>query len=272
MAEAPWVDARLAEVPLGDESKGVLAGRVAVVTGGSRGIGRALAAALRTAGAAVVVSGRSREKLERTAKEIDVVPVEADAMDRAEASKPVREAIARFGGIDVLVNNVGGSAGGNPDLFADADDRFEANLTLNLTSAYWSTKAAVASMRARGHGRIIQIGSGASKHAAASPAYTAAKHGIVGLTKQLAVDLARHRITVNCVCPGWTSTDLVSWEQLGAAQGVDAATARKRAEAESAQRRILAPEELGALVVLLASDAGAPITGQVIGVDGGYRL
>src|SRR5690606_18647719 len=105
-----------------------------------------------------------------------------------------------------------------------------------------------------------------------SPAYTAAKHGLVGLTKQLAVDLARHGITVNCVCPGWTATDLVSFDQLGAAQGIDAATARERAEAESAQRRILEPEELGPMVVLLASDAGAAITGQVISVDGGYRL
>ncbi len=257
---------------MSNDASGVLSGRVAVVTGGSRGIGRALAAALRSAGADVVISGRSRDKLERTAKEIDVVSVEADAMDREQASKPVREAIAHFGGIDILVNNVGGSAGGNPDLFSSDDDRFEANLTLNLSSAYWSTRAAVGSMRERGHGRVIQIGSGASKHAAASPAYTAAKHGIVGLTKQLALDLARHRITVNCVCPGWTRTDLVSFEQLGAAQGVDAATARKRAEAESAQRRILEPEELGAMVILLASDAGAPITGQVIGVDGGYRL
>jgi 3-hydroxybutyrate dehydrogenase len=198
--------------------------------------------------------------------------VQADAMDRAEASKPVETAIARFGGIDILVNNVGGSAGGNPDLFGSGDDRFEANLTLNLTSAYWSTRAAASSMRDRGHGRVVMIGSGAAKHASASPAYTAAKHGLVGLTKQLALDLARHRIAVNCVCPGWTQTDLVSFEQLGAAQGVDAATARKRAEAESAQRRIMAPEELGPMVVLLASDAGAPITGQVIGVDAGYRL
>jgi len=257
---------------LSSSSNEVLRGRIAVVTGGSRGIGRALAAALRRAGAEVVISGREREALDRTAAELDVVPVQADAMRREEAVRPVEAAIARFGGVDILVNNVGGSAGGNPNLFSSGDDRFEANLTLNLTSAYWTTKAAVGSMRSRGFGRIIQIGSGASKHAAASPAYTAAKHGLVGLTKQLAVDLARHQITVNCVCPGWTATDLVSFEQLGAAQGVDAATARERAEAESAQRRILEPEVLGPMVVLLASEAGAPITGQVISVDGGYRL
>jgi len=249
-----------------------LAGRVAVVTGGSRGIGRAIARALRMAGARVVVSGRSAATLEEAAKALDVVAVEADAMDRAQAARPVEAAIARFGGIDVLVNNVGGSAGGDPDLFGSGDDRFEANLTLNLTSAYWTTKAAVRSMRERGRGRVIQIGSGASRHAAASPAYTAAKHGLVGLTKQLARDLAPHRITVNCVCPGWTATDLVSFEQLGAFQGVDAATARRQAENESVQRRIMEPDELTPMVVLLASDAGAPITGQLIAVDGGYRL
>lgn len=249
-----------------------LSERVAVVTGGSRGIGAALAAALRAAGAQVVISGRSAETLEKTAAAIDAVPVVADAADREAAGTPVREAIVRFGGVDILVNNVGGGVPSNPDVFAADLDGFEANLALNLTSAYWSTSAAVHSMRDRGQGRILNIGSGASKHAAASPAYTAAKHGLVGLTKQLAVDLARHGITVNCICPGWTNTDLVSFEQLGRAQGQSAEQARSSAEAESAQRRILEPEELGAMAVLLASAGGAPITGQVIGVDGGYRL
>lgn len=250
----------------------LLVGRVAVVTGGSRGIGRAIATALRAAGAEVAISGRGREALERTSNEIGALAVEADATTREGAVQPVAAAIARFGGVDILVNNVGGNAGGNPNLFSKDDDRFEANLTLNLTTAYWSTKAAVASMRERGHGRIVMIGSGSSKHAGSSPAYTAAKHGLVGLTKQLAQDLARHAITVNCVCPGWTATDLVSFEKIGAAQGIDASVARQRAEAENAQRRVLEPDELGPMVVLLASAGGAPITGQVIGVDGGYRL
>ena len=249
--------------------------RIAVVTGGSRGIGAGIAKAFVSAGARVVISGRNRDALDATASEIGATPVIADASNREEASRPVREAIAQLGGIDILVNNVGGNAGGNPDLFAgDAteDDGFEANLRLNLTAAYWPTKAAVHSMRERGAGRVINIGSGASRHAAASPAYTAAKHGLIGLTKQLAVDLARHSITVNCVCPGWTNTDLVSFEQLGRMQGISTEAARKSAEHESAQRRILEPEELGPKCVLLGSAGGAPITGQVIGVDGGYRL
>lgn len=249
-----------------------LKGRVAVVTGGSRGIGAALASALVAAGAEVVISGRNKEVLEKSAAQIGAVPVVADALNRAEADAPVKEAISRFGGIDILVNNVGGSTPGNSDIFAGDDDAFESNLTLNLTSAYWSTRASVHSMRERGYGRVINIGSGASKRAAASPAYTAAKHGLVGLTKQLAVDLARHAITVNCVCPGWTNTDLVSFNQLGKMQGTSADEARRSAEMESAQRRILEPGELGPMIVFLASEAGTPMTGQVISVDGGYRL
>ncbi|MCR9093524.1 MAG: SDR family oxidoreductase [bacterium] len=253
----------------------LLRDRVAVVTGGSRGIGAGIAAALVGAGARVVISGRRADVLETTADEIGATAVVADAADRTAAGEPVRHAIERFGGIDILVNNVGGNAGGNPNLFAgepEDDDGFEANLRLNLTAAYWPTRAAVRSMRERGHGRVINIGSGASRHAAASPAYTAAKHGLVGLTKQLALDLARHGITVNCVCPGWTNTDLVDFDVLAKAQGISHSEARASAEAESAQRRILEPSELGPMCILLASDAGAPMTGQVIGVDGGYRL
>ena len=249
--------------------------RIAVVTGGSRGIGAGLARALSAAGATVVISGRNEASLKKTATEIDATPVVADATKIAEAGEPIRQAIERFGGIDILVNNVGGNAGGNPDLFAgkaDTDDGFEANLRLNLTTAYWPTKAAVPSMRERGGGRVINIGSGASRHATASPAYTAAKHGIIGLTKQLAQDLARHSITVNCICPGWMNTDLVSFERMGEIKGLSAEEAQRNAENESAQRRTLEPAELGPICVLLASAGGAPITGQVVGVDGGYRL
>jgi NAD(P)-dependent dehydrogenase (short-subunit alcohol dehydrogenase family) len=246
--------------------------RVAVVTGGSRGIGAAIAAALAEAGADVVISGRTKATLQRTADAIGGVGVVADASDRDSAREPIRQAIERFGKVEILVNNVGGNGGGNPDLFDGDDDAFEGAIALNLSAAFWATRAAVGSMRSGGYGRIINIGSGASKRAAATPGYTAAKHGLVGLTRQLAQDLARHGITVNCVCPGWTDTDLVSFEQMARRRGVDEAQARSEAEAESAQRRILDPGELGPMSVLLASPDGAAITGQVIGVDGGYRL
>lgn len=253
-------------------SAGRLEGRVAVVTGGSRGIGAALAAALTREGAQVVISGRTAATVEATAERIGGLGVVADASNSPGAREPVRRAIAELGRIDILVNNVGGTAGGNPDLFDGKDSAFEDTLALNLTSAFWSTRAAVGAMRDAGYGRLINIGSGSARTASSSPGYTAAKHGLVGLTKQLAQDLAPHGITANCVCPGWTNTDLVDFARMARAQGTSEAEARARAEADSAQRRILEPEELGPLVVLLASPEAAGITGQVIGVDGGYRL
>jgi NAD(P)-dependent dehydrogenase (short-subunit alcohol dehydrogenase family) len=251
---------------------GRLEGMAAVVTGGSRGIGAGIAAALAAEGARVAISGRTEATLLETAEAIGGLAVVADASDSESAREPVRRAIAEFGKVDILVNNVGGNGGGNPDLFRGDDFSFEASIALNLMSAFWTSRAAIGSMREHGYGRIINIGSGASKHAAATAGYTAAKHGLIGLTKQLAQDLARHGITVNCVCPGWTNTDLVSFSDIGKHSGVAEAEARGRAEAESAQNRILEPGELGPMSVLLASPEGAAITGQVIGVDGGYRL
>ncbi|MBW2499079.1 MAG: SDR family oxidoreductase [Deltaproteobacteria bacterium] len=251
---------------------GRLAGRVAVVTGGSRGIGAALAAALSKEGARVVISGRTQATVEETAERIGGIAVVADASDAQSARAPVRRAIEELGRVDILVNNVGGAAGGNPDLFEGKDSAFEETLALNLTSAFWATRAAVGAMREAGYGRLINIGSGASRTASSSPGYTAAKHGLVGLTKQLAQDLARYGITANCICPGWTNTDLVDFERMAKARGTSTAEARAWAEAENAQQRILEPAELGPLAVLLSSPEAAGITGQVIGVDGGYRL
>jgi 3-hydroxybutyrate dehydrogenase len=127
-------------------------------------------------------------------------------------------------------------------------------------------------MRNEGYGRVISIGSGASRRAVASWAYTAAKHGLVGFTTQLAKIAAPHDITVNCLCPGWTNTSLVDFEKLARARGISVEAARSAAEADSAQGRILEPEELAPLAVLLASPAGGAITGQTIGVDGGFQL
>ena len=255
----------------------VLDGRVAVVTGGGRGIGRAIALGMAKEGAAVVVSSRTQEQLDRVVAEVnhaggEGLAVTADAADEDQARSPVRAAVDEFGRVDVLVNNVGGSSAGNHDPFSGDSGAFMGTLTLNLISAFWTSQEALIPMREQGHGRIINIGSGASKRAAASVAYTAAKHGLVGLTKQLAMAAAPYGITVNCLCPGWTNTALVDFEKLAAAKGVTAAQAEADAHADSAQRRILEPEELAPMAVLLASEAGGGITGQVISVDGGYRL
>jgi NAD(P)-dependent dehydrogenase (short-subunit alcohol dehydrogenase family) len=251
---------------------------VAVVTGGGRGIGRAIALRYAREGATVVISSRTRSDLDAVVAQIDheggapAVAVVADASDRDDARRPVREAVSRFGRVDVLVNNVGGSVGRHHDPFTGDDESFERTIVLNLTSAWWTTREALPGMRERGFGRIISIGSGASKRAAAALAYTTAKHGLVGFTRQLAQATGRTGITVNLLCPGWTNTSLLDFEKVAQRAGTTVEEAIESAASENAQHRVLEPEELTGMATLLASDDGAGITGQVISVDGGYRL
>jgi 3-hydroxybutyrate dehydrogenase/3-oxoacyl-[acyl-carrier protein] reductase len=256
---------------------GLLSRRVAVVTGAGRGIGRAIALRYAAEGAVIVVSSRTATELDAVLRDAGTgddrgFAVVADAIDPEGARLPVRAALERFGRIDVLVNNVGGDTGGNPDPFAGDDESFDRALALNLTAAWRASTAGLPSMRERGFGRIVNIGSGASKHAAASVAYTTAKHGLVGLTRQLAAATARYGITVNCLCPGWTQTSAVDFDAMAARSGRTADEHRARAESENLQRRILEPEELAGMATLLAADDGRGITGQVISVDGGYRI
>jgi NAD(P)-dependent dehydrogenase (short-subunit alcohol dehydrogenase family) len=254
-----------------------LEGKVAVVTGGGRGIGRAIAVRYAAEGATIVVSSRTLGELAATLDlaEVDTdrgLAVVADATDRDDARRPVFEAIDRFGHVDVLVNNVGGSLGGNPDPFVGNDAAFEQTLVLNLTTAWWTTTAALPGMRDRGFGRIINIGSGASKTTGASVPYTTAKHGLVGFTKQLAAAVAPYGINANVLCPGWTNTSLVDFDRMASARGTTPEQERARAEAENLQHRILEADELAGMATLLAGDDGRGITGQVISVDGGYKV
>jgi meso-butanediol dehydrogenase/(S,S)-butanediol dehydrogenase/diacetyl reductase len=255
-----------------------LLGRVAVITGGGRGIGRALALRFASEGATVVVSSRTVADLDAvlaTAEAGGASPglaVVADASDRDDARRPVAQAHERFGRVDILVNNVGGSVGRHHDPFTGDDESFEGTLTLNLTSAWWTTRTALPIMRDQHHGRVINIGSGASKRAAGSIGYTTAKHALVGLTRQLAMATGDHGITVNCLCPGWTNTSLLDFEKVAARNGTSVEEAIAVAERDNAQHRVLEPEELAGMATLLASDEGAAITGQVISVDGGYRI
>jgi NAD(P)-dependent dehydrogenase (short-subunit alcohol dehydrogenase family) len=256
---------------------GQLTDRVAVITGGGRGIGRAIALRYAAEGATVVISSRTSGDLEDVLQAAGVgadrgLAVVADAMDRHDARRPVTEALARFGQVDILVNNVGGTVGGNPDPFAGDDNAFEQTLTLCLTSAWWTTSAALPSMRERGFGRIISIGSGASKMTGGSLPYVAAKHGLAGFTKQLAAAAAPYGINVNLLCPGWTRTSLLDFDKIAARQGTTAAQEEDRAAQESLQHRVLEADELTGMATLLAADDGRGITGQVISVDGGYKV
>ncbi|HEV8298814.1 MAG TPA: SDR family oxidoreductase [Acidimicrobiales bacterium] len=254
-----------------------LAGRVAIVTGAGRGIGRAIAIHLGSCGAQVVVSSRTSSELEdvlRAVREVgsDGLAVVADATDRDGAKAPVHAALRVYGQVDVLVNNVGGRVHTNHDPYTCDEDVVEQHLLLNVTSGWWTTREVLPHMRARGHGRIIYIGSGASKRSGAPLAYTAAKHAVVGMTRSLAASTGTDGITVNCLCPGWTNTPHNDFALIGQRWGVSASEARARAESENLQHRVLEPEELTAMVALLASEDGRGITGQVISVDGGYKV
>ena len=127
-------------------------------------------------------------------------------------------------------------------------------------------------MIGQGYGRIINIGSGYAKRSGGLIAYTTAKHGLIGLTRAMAAEVAAEGVTVNCLCPGWTNTQLADWGSLGVAWGTDAAGAQARAAAENLQNRVLEPEELGPMAALLASADSEGVTGQVISVDGGIAM
>jgi NAD(P)-dependent dehydrogenase (short-subunit alcohol dehydrogenase family) len=247
-----------------------LQGKTAVVTGGGRGIGRAIALGLAAEGASVAVLSRTElEAVVAEAKEAggDGIAIPVDAMDGPALKRAVAEAHPG-GSLDILVNNVGGLLGTPADLGAldHDDDLWERNIALNLNSAYYATRAALPLMVAGGYGRVITIGSGYATHGGGTISYSAAKHGLVGLTHALAYQVPAG-ITVNCLCPGWTNTEVLSWS------GPDGpAQAAAKAKVHTVQGRVIEPEELVPMAVLLASPAGAAITGQVISIDGGYKV
>ena len=257
-----------------------LENKVAWVTGGGRGIGRAIALAFAADGASVAVSSRTIEELESVANEIrelggKAFAVHADAMSFEDIRECAKTIHVEFGPIDILLNNAGGGTRVDPDGLSPQaldDEMFIANLSLNLVSAYRASKAVLPSMLERGYGRIINIGSGYAKRSGGAPAYTAAKHGLIGLTRAMAAEVGHQGVTINCLCPGWTNTRLVNLDAMAQYQNVDVDVVRERIESENLQHRILEPEELGPMAALLASPDAAGITGQVISVDGGYKV
>ena len=257
-----------------------LKGRRALVTGGGRGIGRSMALALADAGADVAVASRSLPELETVANEIKErgtrgVAVVIDVMSREQITAGVDEAARKLGGLDILINNAGGVIAEKPTYLNPIDHdpaTFEDNLFLNLTQAFYATHAALPYMIKQKWGRIISIGSGYAKNGGGPLAYSAAKHGLIGMTRSLAYAAAPHGVNVNVLCPGWTNTRLVDWNMLGAMMGVSAAEAKRSAESQNIQKRIVEPDELGAMAAMLSSDAAAAVTGQVISVDGGFMV
>lgn len=260
---------------------GRLDGRIAIVTGGGRGIGRSMALNMAKEGCRIGVTSRTIDELDSVVGEIeelgsDGFAVVADVMKLADIQAAVKTFKNHFGRIDILINNAGGGVPPQTPVGLLAatheDQAFLDNISLNLVSAFRASREVLPGMIEQKHGRIINIGSGYAKTGGGGLAYTVAKHGLVGLTRAMATEVAQLGVTVNCLCPGWTNTQLVNWDYLGMQWGTDAKGAKARASADAIQNRVLEPDELGPMASLLASDDAKGITGQVISVDGGYRV
>ena len=254
---------------------GDLDGRVAVITGGTRGIGRAIAEDFLAEGAQVVITGTSAAKGAQAMDEIgrpdDVAFVQADAKQRADCEKAIDEAVARFGKVDIVVNNAGGASNHAP--VADlTDEAFDDALRWNLWSTFWSSRHAVKPMIERGLGRIINISSLEGKVGKAGiSSYVTSKHAINGLTKSMAQEVGTLGVTVNALCPGAIETDVMKQEGPGAAaaMGITYEDLLDHFAQEAATKRLMEVEDVAAVAVLLASDLGGGITGSLISIDGG---
>jgi NAD(P)-dependent dehydrogenase (short-subunit alcohol dehydrogenase family) len=248
-----------------------LEGRHAVVTGGSRGIGLAIASALTDAGAVVTVVGRDREALERVVAggEADGCAA-ADVTDAFALHQAVAEAASVRGPVDIMVANAG-TAVSAPFLKSDAA-LFRSMLDVNLMGVVNAAQAVVGTMAERGHGRIVAVASTAGlKGYPYVSAYCAAKHAVIGVVRALAAETATTGITVNAVCPGFTDTDLVA----GSLDRIVEKTGRERAEAlaelvkHNPQGRLVEPREVADAVLWLCGDGARSVTGQAIAVAGG---
>jgi len=246
-----------------------LVGRHALVTGASRGIGAAIARCLAAHGAHVTLVARNAEPLSTLADEIAGDALACDVTDATALGHMFAQANARQP-IDILVNNAGGATSAR---FADTSaDQWAQALALNLTSAFEATKLAVPTMEARGWGRVVNIASTAGLKAYPFvSAYVAAKHGLIGLTRALGLELARTGVTVNAVCPGFTDTPMLAQAaaDVAARTGADASRIKDRYAASNPMGRLIAPDEVAAAVAYLCSPAAAAVTGTVLTVAGG---
>jgi 3-hydroxybutyrate dehydrogenase len=256
-----------------------LLGRTALVTGSTSGIGLGVAEAFAAQGATIVLNGfgdrmqieDTRQKLEQT-HNVAAFYHGADLSKAAAVGEMMEYAMAEAGGVDILVNNAGIQHVAPVDEFPP--EKWDAILAINLSSAFHAIRAALPNMKARGYGRIINV---ASAHGlVASPfksAYVAAKHGVIGLTKTVALEVAQTNITANAICPGYVYTPLV--EKQIEDQAKAHMIPREKVVSDvllksQPNKRFAQVSEIGALAVFLASDAASSITGAALPVDGGW--
>ena len=257
-----------------------LANRLALITGGGRGIGRAIALAYAAEGADIVVAARTVAQVESVAQEItNQFPVKAlalacDVSDVGSVEEMFKQAQQSFGrSPEILVNNAG-IAESAPITKTD-DALWQKHLAINLSGSFYCTRAALPAMIDRGWGRIINIASIAGKTGAPYiAAYSASKHGMLGLTRSTALEVAAKGITANAICPGYVDTEMTTRgvENITKKTGRSAAEAMAAIRKMSPQNRLVTSEEVAALALLLASEEGFAINGQAINVDGGSVL
>jgi 3-hydroxybutyrate dehydrogenase len=254
-----------------------LAGKTALVTGSTSGIGLAIAEAFAREGADVVINGLgSTADIEAALAKVKahgthVLYDPANMLKPAEIAAMIARAEQNLGRLDILVNNAGIQHVAPIDTFPV--EKWDAVIAINLSSAFHTVRAAVPGMKRRKSGRIINI---ASAHSlTASPfkvAYVAAKHGIAGLTKSVALELAEQGITCNAISPGFVWTPLVEKQipDLARSEGITEAEAKRKVLSRQPTRQFVTVEQVAALAVFLASDAAAPITGSNYSIDGGW--
>ncbi len=253
-----------------------LANKLAFITGGGRGIGRAIAIAFAREGASVALAARTHDQIEEVANEIGVgaAAFVCDVALFGDVERAFELTIKKFGrAADILVNNAG-IAETAPFVKTD-EAMWQRHLAVNLTGTFHCTRLALPAMLVAGWGRIINIASIAGKTGAPYiSAYAASKHGVLGLTRTLALEVAANGITVNAICPGYVDTEMTSRgvENIVARTGISAEEATEALKRMSPQNRMVTAEEVAALALLLASDDGRGINGQAINVDGGSVL
>jgi NAD(P)-dependent dehydrogenase (short-subunit alcohol dehydrogenase family) len=247
-----------------------LSGSHALVTGGGRGIGRAIAASLTQAGARVTIMGRNLAVLDEVIAAGDAHhAIAADVANQAASTAAIAQAAARRP-IDILVANAG-AAESAPFIKSDAA-LFQRMMDVNFMGVVYAAQAVLPAMKARGHGRIVALASTSGlKGYAYVTAYAAAKHAVVGLVRSLALEVAKNGITVNAVCPGFTETDLLE----GSVDNIISKTGRSREQAvaelakHNPQGRLVTPQEVADAVLWLCGAGAGSITGQSIVVAGG---
>jgi NAD(P)-dependent dehydrogenase (short-subunit alcohol dehydrogenase family) len=257
-----------------------LENRLALITGGGRGIGRAIAVAFAREGASIAVAARTRSQVESVAEEIagefgvETLAIECDVSNPASVSQAFAFAAEQFGGgPDILVNNAGIVE--TAPFLKSSEQMWERHINVNLGGTFRCTYAALPEMIKRNWGRIINIASIAGKVGAPYiSAYAASKHGVLGLTRSLALEVATNGVTVNAICPGYVDTEMTSRgiENITARTGTSADDALAAIKRMSPQNRLVTAEEVAALALLLASEEGRGINGQAINVDGGTVL